>query len=340
MENTGKTFAAMIVLSICILGNYVFYNGDTGLVSRYGYLEQLFLIMLFFVALFPLRRTLVEAWKENSLFRRHLLRWSYALGLLSVLSILALMRVNAFRAQRTQEFDAFLNRLQAYENVQIVNLGQPLSSYELYYSLNTFAEAGRAPKVYYFPVWSEPHDTFQKSLQDGLKKSAALDPSPPLTPNTALAEFSPNGWFRFIEHVSPHRDIEQTILMSGWGENIGYLGKFLGRTPRKGRRFVGDTASLALAIEKIQPYKIVIDAVPFDVTDLQSDVVFYVNNVEVKRDKLKNYDGGFNLDVPLETVERFSLHPNLLQLETRIENFDLSKPNGLTFYSIDVLPLL
>jgi hypothetical protein len=50
--------------------------------------------------------------------------------------------------------------------------------------------------------------------------------------------------------------------------------------------------------------------------------------------------GVFEFYVPLETVERSSLHPNLLQLETRIENFDLSKPSGLTFYSIDVLPLL
>jgi hypothetical protein len=127
--------------------------------------------------------------------------------------------------------------------------------------------------------------------------------------------------------------------MNGWGENIGYLEKFMGSPPRKGRRFAGDTASLALAVEEIQPHKIVVNAVPFDTTDLQSDVVFYVNNVEVKRDKLKNYDGGFGFDVPLEVVEHSPLHPNLLQLETRIENFDLSKPNGLTFYSIDVLPL-
>jgi hypothetical protein len=63
-----------------------------------------------------------------------------------------------------------------------------------------------------------------------------------------------------------------------------------------------------------------------------------LNNVEVKRAKLKDYDGGFDFDLPLETVARSPLHPNLLQLETRVENFNLSKPNGLTFYSIDILP--
>jgi hypothetical protein len=340
MEDAGKTFAAMIVLSICILGNFVFYNGDTGLVSRYGYMEQLFLVTLFFVALFPLRRVLTDAWRDNALFRRHLLRWSWGLGLVSVLLILGLMRVNAFRAARTQEFDDFLNRLQSYDNVQVINLGQALSSYEPYPSLKTFAKAGRgAPKVYYFPYWAEPEDAFQKSLRDTLMRDAALNPAPPLTPNTALIEFGPNGWFRFIEHSSPRRDIEQTVLMSGWRENIGYLGKFLGKTAAKGRRSLGERMALALPVDKIQAYKIVVDAVPFDTGDAESSVVFYCNGSEVKRTKLNDYSGGFAFEVPEEVVRNSPLHLNLIQLEARIDNADLEHLNGLTFYSIDALPL-
>jgi hypothetical protein len=339
MEDTKKTFAAMLVLSLCILGNFVLYNGETSLVIRYGYIEQLFLVMLFFAALFPLRRTLTDAWRENALFRRHLLRWNWALGLVSVFIILGLMRVNAFRAARTLEFDDFMNRLKPYENVQVVNLGQAVSSYELYHSLRTFSEAGRIPEVYYFPAWTKPEDAFQKGLQDSLKRDAALDPAPPLTPETALTEFGPNGWFRFIEHASPRRDIEQTLLMSGWRENIGYLGKFLGRTPAKGRRSSGERMTLALPIEKIQAYKIVVHATPFDTEDLESDVVFYCNDREVKRTKLKDYGEGYAFEVPEGIVRNSPLHPNLIQLEARIENADLERLNGLTFYSVDVLPL-
>jgi hypothetical protein len=340
MENTKNSFIAMTVLSVCILGNFILYNGDTALVLRYGYMEQLFMVMLFFAALFPLRRTLTDAWRDNALFRRHLLRWSWALGLVSVLLILGLMRVNAFRAARTREFDDFLNRLQSYDNVQVVNLGQALSSFEPYPSLRTFAKAGRgAPNVHHFPYWAEPEDAFQKSLRDALMRDAALDPAPPLTPNTALVEFGPNGWFRFIEHASPRRDIEQTLLMSGWRENIGYLGKFLGRSAAKGRRSVGERMALALPIDKIQAYKIVVDAVPFDAGDFESSVVFYCNGSEVKRAKLNDYSGGFAFEVPEEVVRNSPLHPNLIQLEARIDNADLERLNGLTFYSIDVLPL-
>jgi hypothetical protein len=339
IEDTKKTCAAMVVLSACVLGNFIFYNGDTGLVSRYGYVEQLFLVMLFFVALFPLRRTLTYAWRGNALFRRHLLRWSWALGLVSVLIILGLTRVNAFRVAQTLAFDDFLNRLKSYENVQVINLGQALSSCEPYPSLKTFAEAGRAPRVYYFPVWAEPENTFQKSLRDILMRDAALDPAPPLTPDTALAEFSPNGWFRFIEHSSPHRDIEQTILISGWRKNIGYLGKFLGRAPEKGRRSAEERMVLALPIDKIQACKIIVHAIPFNAEDQESGVSFYCNGSEVKRTKLKDYDGGFVFEIPEEVVQNSPLHPNLIQLEARVENSDLGHLNGLTFYSIDVLPI-
>ncbi|MDR2175719.1 MAG: hypothetical protein LBO82_07245 [Synergistaceae bacterium] len=339
MEDVKETFAAMVVLSLCILGNFVFYNGDTFLVSRYGYLEQLLLVTLFFAALFPLRRTLTDAWRDNALFKRHLRRWTWALGLVSVVMILGLMRVNAFRAARTLEFDGFLNRLQSYGNVQVINLGQALSSCEPYPSLRTFSAAGRAPKVYYFPVWAEPEDAFQKSLRDTLMRDAALDPAPPLTPDTALVEFGPNGWFRFIEHASPHRDIEQTVLISGWRENIGYVGKFLGRSPAKGRRSSGERMTLALPVEKVQGYKIVVRATPFDAGDSESDVVFYCNGSEVKRAKLKDYGEGFAFEVPEDVVRNSPLHPNLILLETRIENADLKHLNGLTFYSIDVLPL-
>jgi hypothetical protein len=339
MEDTKKTFAAMAVISLCILGNFVLYNGYIPLVSRYGYMDQLLLIMLFFAALFPLRRTLTDAWLENALFRRHLLRWSWALGLVSVFMILGLMRVNAFRAARTLEFNDFMNRLKSYENVQVVNLGQAVSSHEPYYSLRSFSKAGWIPEVYYFPAWAEPENAFQKSLQDSLMRDAALEPAPPLTPNTALAEFGPNGWFRFIEHTSPSRDIEQTLLMSGWSENIGYLGKFLGRTPAKGRRSSGERMTLALPVGKIQAYKIVVHATPFNAKDLESDVVFYCNGTEVKKAKLKDYGEGYAFEVSEETVRNSPLHPNLIQLEARIENADLEHLNGLTFYSIDILPL-
>jgi hypothetical protein len=339
IRDVKNTFIAMLVLSICILGNFVFYNGETSLLMRYAYIEQLFTVMLFFVALFPLRQSLLDSWKENALFRRHLSRWCYVLGTLSIFSILALCRVNYFRVQRTLEFDDFLTRLPKYDNAQVINLGQPISSFEPYFSLKRFTEAGVIPKVYYFPVWAQPDSTFQEELNDALKQETAANPAPLLSPDVALVEFNGvNGWFRFIEHASPHREIEQTILMSGWREKSGRLEKFLGTvSASKGRSSEGGRMRLALPIEKIQAYKMIVNAIPFSAED--REVVFSVNDIEVKRAKLKDYREDFNFEVSEEVVRRFLLHKNLILLETRIENCDIDKPNGLTFYSIDLLPL-
>jgi hypothetical protein len=97
--------------------------------------------------------------------------------------------------------------------------------------------------------------------------------------------------------------------------------------------------TLALPVEKVQAYKIVIHAAPFDAEDFESDVVFFCNGTEVKRAKLKDHKDGFAFEVPEDVVRNSPLRPNLIQLETRIENADLEHLNGLTFYSIDVLPL-
>ncbi|GHS96872.1 hypothetical protein AGMMS50276_15980 [Synergistales bacterium] len=340
MRDAGKTFVAMLVLSVCVLGNFVFHSGEVPLLIRYGYMEQLFILMLFFVALFPLRQTLLDAWDSNAVFRRNALRWSYALGLVCAVSILSLMAINVFRVRRTLEFDEFLTRLKPYENAQIINLSQPISSLEQYYSLRRFAEAKRAPKIYYFPVYAVPEDAFQKSLQDNLKQESAADPAPALTQGAALAEFSNNGWFRIIEHTSPHRDIEQTVLIDGWRENITTLDKILGRTTaEKGRRSSGDKMSLALPVDKVQPYSVVVNAVPFDAEPDESEAVFFFNDVEVKRAKLKDYREDFHFEVPLEVAQKSPLHENLMKLETRIENASPTKHNELTFYSIDISPL-
>ncbi|MDR1732547.1 MAG: hypothetical protein LBR61_10700 [Synergistaceae bacterium] len=341
IEGTSRAFTAMLVLSVCILGNYVFHNGETSLFLRYAYMEQLFIVALFFAALYPLRQMLTDAWTRSAVYRRRFRLFCGVLCFAGVLSIAALIRVNGFRARRTIEFDEFLSRLRAYDNVQIINLGNPISSYEPYYSLKRFAEAGLIPEVRYFPVWGIADSALAVTLEKQLKEEAQRDPAPPLTPQTALAEFSlTNGWFRLIEHAAPRREIEQTILISGWREKVGLWQKFFGITSTgKGRRSAGEVMKLALPAETIQPYRLVIDAVPFDASDSRSEAVFYLNGTEVKRTKLRDYKDGFAFEVTEDVLRKSPLHENLMLLETRIENFDPAKANGLTFYAIDVLPL-
>jgi hypothetical protein len=337
VHGAKNSFIAMLVLAACVLGNFIFHNGATSLLSRYAFMEQFFLAALFFIALFPLRWTLLKAWETNAAFRRSALRWCRALGVVSLLSILALSGVNAFRVRRTLEFDYFLNQVKHYENVQVVNLGRPLSSYEPYFSLKRHAEAGVIPKVYYFPFWAPAGDAFSSELKNSLLQDAEVNPAPPLTAGTALVEFSgANGWFRLIEHTSPYREIEQTLLMSGWQEEKGGLEKFFGLSPlSKGRRTSG--GALALAVDEPRACEIIVSAFPFGADNRQSDAIFYVNGKEVKR--AKQHEGEFRLTISQDLALRSPLHKNLMQLEVRIENSDPTRPNGLVFHSIDILPL-
>jgi len=229
--------------------------------------------------------------------------------------------------------------LKSYDHVQIVSLGSPLSSYELYFSLKRFAEAGLIPKVYYFPVWLPTGDAFLNSLKNSLMLDAAANPAPPLTPGTALVEFSPNGWFRIIEHSSPQREINQTILTSGWQEDRSRWEKFWGIHPSgRGRRSAGNVMALALPVDEPRACAVTIGAVPFNAEDKQSDVVFYFNGAEVMRTKLRDY-ANFKFEVPKDLAQNSSLHENLMLLEARIENSAPESPNGLIFYSIEIIPL-
>ncbi|MDR1740409.1 MAG: hypothetical protein LBR38_00975 [Synergistaceae bacterium] len=330
-----NSFVAMVIVSVCVFGNFIFHNGETFLVLRYGFMEQMFIVALFFIALFPVRDSLNGAWADAR-YRRRFLGWCGMVSLASLIVVVGLSRINYFRVQRTLEFDEFLKRAREYDSLQIINLGQPLSSAEQYYSLRTFAKAGLAPRIYYFPAWAKPENDFQKSLRDDLMAKAEADPAPPLTPRTALAEFSPNGWFRFIEHTSPHRDVEQTVLIDGWAEPRSYLDKFLGRYPSgNGRRSTGNFVSLALPVDGngAKAYRITLDASPFNKDDDKSDIAFFCGGSEVAKVKLRDLAaGGVSFDVG-------AAENGLLTLEARIENGAPERPNGLVLRGVEVEPI-
>ena len=321
MRHAGKALITLLLLSVGVIGNYIFYDGKIFLFGRYALLEQLFYMLAFFTVLFPFKEELFNAWRATGISRGRFWRFCGTGILLCVFPLLLLQHIIQGKIQDTVRFDNFLHAVSKYDNIQIVNLGPILMSYEPYFSLQSYAKARRCPPTYYFPAWLLQQSSFDAELEMSLRNAANQDPAPPLTSRTALVEFSNNGYYRFIEHEKPLRDIDETLLLYGWdGADLkGKLMSFLRIVPeghaRRGRRIVNDRAAFALPLKGSGNRTFVLHLVASNKTQTQDFFALKVNGVGMGRAALDDRRDEYTFNIPESVISKSPWNNDLVLVE-------------------------
>lgn len=337
-HNEKFTLSMLIFFALLVGWNYFFYNGQVPMFSRYALLDQSPIVFMFSLIFFPLHLHKDKGWYSQKLAKKHIMFWCVILVITALPSFWFVKAIIETNISKTNEFKKFLDEMQQYSEVRILNVGEPIHSYEPYYSLLAFSKASMLPKVSYLPYWAEVHGEFSKKLQSELKFSIKEDKNRPLSKDIALIEFGSKGWFKLIKHSEIERGINNLVLLSSENKE-SFIDKvknlFLIKPPHKEQLQIDKSASVLLAVDKNRPYRFVVH---FQRTEAQNKAFFAVNNVLVHTEMLTPATKQVEFDVSFDIISRSPTYDGLIKLEICLENSASNANTAVQLLSIDLIP--
>ena len=210
-EDICYSLVAIITLAALVAGNFVFYTGQVPIGNRYAFPYYFLLSALALCPLYPLVPNIISGYASSLKFKSIVI----IMAIVTIVAPSTLIYGNRQTIKNHMQFvSAFknsLNEAKGYREIFLINAGQPIISYEPYYSLNRYATAGYLPcPVSYFPLFTEPDSEFHQMLEDDLRST--LLEQPPLTlANDVLLWQLDSGRLRIIEHTKDIRDISKLV---------------------------------------------------------------------------------------------------------------------------------
>ncbi|MDL2279657.1 hypothetical protein LJC15_03210 [Desulfovibrio sp. OttesenSCG-928-G11] len=192
----------LAVLFVIAIANFIFYKGSIRQFPRYQFPFTVMALLAVLCAGYALK-----PWLERCLRpRRKLTLLLYAALLTGCCVLIQFRNVPRIQAQisRTQAFQNCLDESRAYQKIYVINGNSITLSFEPYGAMRSYADAGLAPPVHYFPLYAESSSALEEQLEQQMR--SITDKAPPAVIDSSVYLINFDQWqARAIEHSADLR---------------------------------------------------------------------------------------------------------------------------------------
>jgi hypothetical protein len=204
--NSVYYFFIFFIIVVLSFGNYVFYQGEIKIGSRYAFPYLFFLLIIFLLTI----KFYISIFKDNK-WMNVCVYLIFALCFISFgFAQVIIFKHSVRHASRTSNFNEILKIGRNYEEITLLNTSQSITMYEPYFSFKRFSEASlTAGRILYFPLfYPVANSDLNKKLEEVLRTETKLFTGFK-DERTTLVVALVNGRWKVIDYNSASRSVDE-----------------------------------------------------------------------------------------------------------------------------------
>lgn len=198
-----------LIVLLLVGGNFVFYRGEVPFYGRYGFPYYFFVFIGWIILVYPFY-IILKSLKKGGAFL--IVSISFIVSVVSLCQVYNNSAKIAAHVERTNIFYNNIVKFKKWESICLINGGDMIRSYEPYFSLKKYHNAGLSPKVYYFPLFNEGNSSLEKKLKSSMLNELRNQIDIILSDDIHLVSVDAKLNFYIIEHSSDFRKIKNTVI--------------------------------------------------------------------------------------------------------------------------------